>query len=154
MDGNSCKLWAVLNVHGADVCTWVSQSETDLSGSTLSLSHIAVASLGTGLKINHCVRVSALQLRGREGAQKKPDRMQCVVLHRSHPLYSPYSRHWKKAFLEGKDGKKEPAKLRHDLNLNTFPNYRWLCCFNFHHQICFSLRHGNYRLHAKRVTLH
>lgn len=76
MDGNSCKLWAVLNVHGADVCTWVSQSETDLSGSTLSLSHIAVASLGTGLKINHCVRISALQLQG-GGAQKKRQNAVC-----------------------------------------------------------------------------
>lgn len=36
MDGNSCKLCAVLNVHGADVCTRVPQSEADLSGSTLS----------------------------------------------------------------------------------------------------------------------
>lgn len=58
MDGNSCKLWAVLNVHGADVCTWVPQSETDLSGSTLSLSHhITEASLSTELNINICLTV-------------------------------------------------------------------------------------------------
>lgn len=64
MDGNSCKLWAVLNVHSADVCTWVPQSETDLSGSTLGLSHpITVASLSIELNINICLTVSALQLK-------------------------------------------------------------------------------------------
>lgn len=132
MDGNSCKLWAVLNVHGADVCTWVSQSETDLSGSTLSLSHNAVASLGTGLKIKHCVRVSARQLRG--GKQKKKA-TGCSALSCTTRILFIYLKVAieKKLFWEVKLVKKR-KQLQHDLNLNTFPNHRWLCCFNFHHQ--------------------
>lgn len=72
MDGNSCKLWVVLNVHGADVCTRVSQSETDPSGATLGRSHhITVASLSTELNTNICLTVFALQLKGKKKAHSK-----------------------------------------------------------------------------------
>lgn len=64
MDGNSCKLWAVLNVHSADVCIRVPQPETDLSSATLGLSHhLAAASLGSELRVNSCLTVFALQLK-------------------------------------------------------------------------------------------
>lgn len=46
MDGNSCNLGVVPNVHGADVCTPVPQSESD---PTLSPSHISVASFNAEL---------------------------------------------------------------------------------------------------------
>lgn len=58
MDGSSCELCAVPNVRGADVCTWVPQSETELCECALGLSHhITGASLSPALHINICLQL-------------------------------------------------------------------------------------------------
>lgn len=150
MDGNSCKLWAVLNVHGADVCTWVPQSETDLSGSTLSLSHhITEASLSTELNINICLTFFALQLKKNPSKSYSNNHCRDLLYNIRFPLsISCLPRiNWLSLYYIATLSLClisvfwQQKMLKKTRVMKCFPNHFWAHCFNLYHQARLALRH-------------